>query len=72
MSRLGEVAEGLRYEETRLRLQRRHHSTPGTAVNVVPTSARVTGTLRTFTEAQTERRSSVCRTLCDQVAETTA
>ena len=32
----------------------------GTAVNVVPTSARVTGTLRTFTDAQTERRSSAC------------
>jgi amidohydrolase len=41
----------------------------GTAVNVVPTSARVTGTLRTFTPEQREDAVGRLRALCDSVAE---
>ena len=53
VARLGDVASGLRYEETDcVCTAGTIHA--GTAVNVVPTSARVTGTLRTFTEAQHE------------------
>lgn len=43
--------------------------TAGSAVNVVPTSARVTGTLRTFTPEQREDAIGRLRALCDSVAE---
>ena len=65
VSRLGEVASGLRYEETDCVCSAGTiHA--GTAVNVVPTSARVTGTLRTFTEAQHEEALVRLQDLCDQ------
>ena len=41
----------------------------GTAVNVVPTEARITGTLRTFTAAQREEALRRLRDLCDEVAD---
>ncbi len=68
VSRLGDVASGLRYEETDCVCSAGTiHS--GTAVNVVPTSARVTGTLRTFTEAQHEEALVRLQDLCDQVGD---
>ena len=41
----------------------------GTAVNVVPTSSRVTGTLRTFTEAQHNEALARLQDLCDGVGD---
>jgi amidohydrolase len=41
----------------------------GTAVNVVPTSARITGTLRTFTATQHEEALARLRALCASVAD---
>ncbi len=41
----------------------------GTAVNVVPTSALVTGTLRTFTDDQREQAIARLRALCAAVAD---
>ncbi len=68
VSRLGEVAAGLRYEETDCVCSAGTvHA--GTAVNVVPTSARVTGTLRTFTEAQHEEALLRLQELCDGVGD---
>src|SRR6202789_4493061 len=68
VSRLGEVASGLRYEETDCVCSAGTiHA--GTAVNVVPTSARVTGTLRTFTEAQHEEALVRLQDLCDSVGD---
>jgi amidohydrolase len=68
VSRLGEVADGLRYEETDCVCSAGTvHA--GTAVNVVPTSARVTGTLRTFTEAQHEEALIRLQDLCDAVGD---
>ena len=68
VSRLGEVASGLRYEETDCVCSAGTiHA--GTTVNVVPTSARVTGTLRTFTEAQHEEALVRLQDLCDQVGD---
>ncbi len=68
VSRLGEVASGLRYEETDCVCSAGTiHA--GTAVNVVPTSARVTGTLRTFTEAQHEEALVRLQELCDHVGD---
>jgi amidohydrolase len=68
VSRLAEVAEGLRYEETDCVCSAGTvHA--GTAVNVVPTSARVTGTLRTFTEAQHEEALVRLQDLCDRVGD---
>ena len=70
VGRLAEVTEGLHYEDVDCvcsagTLQ------AGTAVNVVPTSARVTGTLRTFTDAQRETALERLRALCASIAETT-
>ncbi len=66
--RLGEVASGLRYEETDCVCSAGTiHA--GTAVNVVPTSARVTGTLRTFTESQHHDALARLQDLCDRVGE---
>jgi amidohydrolase len=68
VSRLGEVASGLRYEETDcVCTAGTIHA--GTAVNVVPTSARVTGTLRTFTEAQHEQALVRLQGLCDEIGD---
>lgn len=66
--RLGEVAAGMRYEETDcVCTAGTIHA--GTAVNVVPTTARVTGTLRTFTEAQHDEALLRLQDLCDQIGE---
>ncbi len=68
VSRLRDVASGLRYEETDCVCSAGTiHA--GTAVNVVPTSARVTGTLRTFTEAQHEEALVRLQALCDRVGD---
>jgi amidohydrolase len=68
VSRLGEVASGLRYEESDCVCSAGTvHA--GTAVNVVPTSARVTGTLRTFTEAQHEEALVRLQDLCDGIGD---
>ncbi len=68
VSRLGDVASGLRYEEADCVCSAGTiHA--GTAVNVVPTSARVTGTLRTFTEAQHEEALVRLQDLCDSVGD---
>jgi amidohydrolase len=68
VSRLGDVAAGLRYEETDCVCSAGTiHA--GTAINVVPTSARVTGTLRTFTEAQHEEALVRLQDLCDSVGD---
>jgi amidohydrolase len=68
VSRLGEVASGMRYEETDCVCSAgTMHA--GTAVNVVPTMARVTGTLRTFTEAQHEEALVRLQELCDRVGD---
>lgn len=68
VERLGGVTEGLHYEDVHCvcsagTLQ------AGTAVNVVPTTARVTGTLRTFTDAQREKALERLVDLCDSVAQ---
>jgi amidohydrolase len=66
VSRLGEVATGLSYEGTDCVCSAGTiHA--GTAINVVPTTARVTGTLRTFTEAQHTEALANLQTLCDSV-----
>jgi amidohydrolase len=68
VSRLGDVVAGLRYEETECVCSAGTvHA--GTAVNVVPTAASVTGTLRTFTEAQHEEALVRLQDLCDQVGD---
>ena len=68
VSRLGQVASGLRYEETECVCSAGTiHA--GTAVNVVPTSARVTGTLRTFTETQHEEALVRLQDLCDEIGD---
>jgi amidohydrolase len=68
VSRLGEVASGLRYQETDCVCSAGTiHA--GTAINVVPTSARVTGTLRTFTEAQHEEALVRLQGLCDEIGD---
>ena len=68
VSRLGDVASGLRHEETDCVCSAGTiHA--GTAINVVPTSARVTGTLRTFTEAQHEEALVRLQDLCDSVGD---
>ena len=68
VGRLAEVASGLRYEETDCVCSAGTiHA--GTAPNVVPTSARVTGTLRTFTEAQHGEALARLQELCDRVGE---
>ena len=68
VSRLGDVASGLRYEEADCVCSAGTiHA--GTAVNVVPTSAQVTGTLRTFTEAQHEEALVRLQDLCDSVGD---
>ncbi len=68
VSRLGDVVVGLSYEGTDCVCSAGTvHA--GTAVNVVPTAARVTGTLRTFTEAQHEEALVRLQDLCDSVGD---
>jgi amidohydrolase len=68
VGRLGEVAQGLTYEEATC-VCGAGTLRAGTADNVVPTSARVTGTLRTFTTGQREEALVRLRTLCASVAD---
>jgi amidohydrolase len=68
VQRLSGVVEGLSYEGSTC-VCSAGTLTAGTAVNVVPTEARVTGTLRTFTAAQREDALGRLRALCDEVAE---
>jgi amidohydrolase len=68
IGRLGSVAEGLTFEGANC-VCSAGTIRAGTAVNVVPTSSRITGTMRTFTDAQREELLSRLRHLCDAVAE---
>ena len=68
VERLGEVVQGLTYEEANC-VCSAGTLRAGTAVNVVPTSARVTGTLRTFTPEQREEALARLQTLCNSVAD---
>jgi amidohydrolase len=67
VGRLGAVVEGLSYEGTDC-VCSAGTLRAGTAVNVVPTSAVVTGTLRTFTDAQRVDAVGRLETLCAEVA----
>jgi amidohydrolase len=68
VGRLGAVAEGLTFEGANCVCSAGTlHA--GTAVNVVPTSARVTGTVRTFTEEQRTEVLTRLEHLCEAVAE---
>jgi amidohydrolase len=68
VQRLAGVVAGLSYEGSNC-VCTAGTLAAGTAVNVVPTEARVTGTLRTFTEAQREDAIGRLRALCAEVAE---
>jgi amidohydrolase len=68
VGRLDSVAEGLAYEGTNC-VCSAGTLAAGTAVNVVPTSAKVTGTLRTFTDAQRESAVARLRELCASMAD---
>jgi amidohydrolase len=67
VGRLGSVVEGLSYEGTDC-VCNAGTLRAGTAVNVVPTSAVVTGTLRTFTDAQRVDAVGRLERLCAEVA----
>jgi len=66
VGRLGTVVEGLSYEGTDC-VCSAGTLRAGTAVNVVPTSAVVTGTLRTFTDAQRVDAVGRLEALCAEV-----
>jgi amidohydrolase len=68
VSRLGDVVEGLAFEGADCVCSAGTLSA-GTAVNVVPTSAKVTGTLRTFTSEQRAEAIARLRALCASVAD---
>jgi amidohydrolase len=68
VARLGEVASGLTYEGANCVCSAGMLSA-GTAVNVVPTTAVVSGTLRTFTEAQRDETFGRLRALCAAIGE---
>ncbi|HWE68351.1 MAG TPA: M20 family metallopeptidase [Acidimicrobiales bacterium] len=68
VSRLGLVAEGLTYEGADC-ICSAGTLRAGTAVNVVPTSATVTGTLRTFTDGQREETFARLRALCAAIGD---
>ena len=68
VSLLSSVVDGLAYEGSVCACSA-GTLTAGSAVNVVPTSARLTGTLRTFTSEQRDDAVDRLRTLCDSVAE---
>lgn len=67
VGRLGSVVEGLSYEGTDC-VCSAGTLRAGTAVNVVPTSAEVTGTLRTFTDGQRVDAVGRLERLCAEVA----
>jgi amidohydrolase len=67
VGRLGTVVEGLSYEGTDC-VCSAGTLRAGTAVNVVPTSAVVTGTLRTFTDAQRADALGRLEAVCTEVA----
>jgi amidohydrolase len=67
VGRLGSVVEGLSYEGTDC-VCSAGTLRAGTAVNVVPTSAVVTGTLRTFTDGQRVDAVGRLERLCAEVA----
>jgi len=68
VGRLGEVADGLCFEGTDC-VCSAGTLAAGTAVNVVPTSAGITGTLRTFTTAQRDESVARLRALCTSVGD---
>jgi amidohydrolase len=68
VGRLGSVAEGLTFEGANC-VCSAGTIQAGTAPNVVPTSSRITGTMRTFTDAQREELLARLHHLCDAVAE---
>ena len=68
VSRLGAVATGLLYEGASCVCSAGMLSA-GTAVNVVPTTATISGTLRTFTDAQREEAFLRLRVVCDAIAD---
>ena len=68
VSRLGSVAENLEYEGTNCICSAGMISA-GTAVNVVPTMARVSGTVRTFTGEQRVEALARLSALCDTIAD---
>jgi amidohydrolase len=69
VSRLGAVTEGLAYEGTSCVCSAGMLSA-GTAVNVVPTTATVSGTLRTFTDGQRVEAFARLQAVCDAIADT--
>ena len=68
VTRLGTVAQGLTYEGANCVCSAGMLSA-GTAVNVVPTTAVVSGTLRTFTEEQRREAVDRLRAVCAGVGE---
>jgi amidohydrolase len=66
VGRLGEVAEGLTYEGANC-VCSAGMLAAGTAVNVVPTSSSISGTLRTFTDAQRTETFRRLHALCAEV-----
>ena len=68
VSRLGQVVDGLHYEGADC-VCSAGTLRAGTAVNVVPTSSVVTGTLRTFTDAQRTEALERLHALCASVAQ---
>ncbi len=66
VDRLGEVADGLTFEGANC-VCSAGTLRAGTAVNVVPTTARITGSLRTFTAAQRDEAFTRLRALCTSV-----
>jgi IAA-amino acid hydrolase len=66
--RLGTVVDGLTYEGANCVCSAGMLSA-GTAVNVVPTTATVSGTLRTFTEAQRQEAFVRLRAVCAAISE---
>jgi amidohydrolase len=68
VSRLGTVTEGLTYEGTGCVCSAGMLSA-GTAVNVVPTTATVSGTLRTFTDTQRVEAFARLQGVCDGIAD---
>ena len=68
VSRLGTVAEGLSYEGASCICSAGMLSA-GTAVNVVPTTATVSGTLRTFTDEQRTETFSRLQNLCATISD---
>jgi metal-dependent amidase/aminoacylase/carboxypeptidase family protein len=68
VSRLASVADGLTYEGASCVCSAGMLSA-GTAVNVVPTAATVSGTLRTFTEEQRQEAIARLQALCAAISD---